>query len=138
MTQGRIERSGKNINGYFGETIDVAAVLRDCVSAAKANGWSVEDLSAGTKTNLLALRRPALPLIKKPPNDNDRREAPSLYISAGIHGDEPAGPLAVCRLLKENQWPSNLAVWICPCLNPTGFLSNRRENSEGLDLNRQY
>ena len=27
---------------------------------------------------------------------------------------------------------------MCPCLNPTGFALNRRENREGLDLNRQY
>ncbi|HSU53242.1 MAG TPA: M14 family metallocarboxypeptidase, partial [Candidatus Dormibacteraeota bacterium] len=30
------------------------------------------------------------------------------------------------------------ALWICPCLNPTGFLAGRRENDDGLDLNRQY
>ncbi len=29
-------------------------------------------------------------------------------------------------------------IWICPCLNPTGFVLNTRENQEGLDLNRQY
>jgi hypothetical protein len=27
---------------------------------------------------------------------------------------------------------------LCPCLNPTGFDLNRRENSHGIDLNRQY
>jgi hypothetical protein len=27
---------------------------------------------------------------------------------------------------------------LCPCLNPTGFALNRRENRDGLDLNRQY
>ena len=31
-----------------------------------------------------------------------------------------------------------LDVWLCPCLNPTGFPLNRRENGKGLDLNRQY
>ena len=27
---------------------------------------------------------------------------------------------------------------LCPCLNPTGFALNRRENAQGFDLNRQY
>jgi hypothetical protein len=27
---------------------------------------------------------------------------------------------------------------LLPCLNPTGFALNRRENTDGVDLNRQY
>jgi hypothetical protein len=41
-------------------------------------------------------------------------------------------------LLQANEWPRDFDYWLCPCLNPTGFASNRRENGEGLDLNRQY
>ena len=139
MTQRTIERLRKNINGYFGETIDISAVLRDSVTAAKAHGWSVEDIPAGTRTNLLGLKRPASPLIEKSRGEEKSKiDAPRLYISTGIHGDEPAGPLAVRQLLQENVWPPNVALWLCPCLNPTGFLANRRENSEGMDLNREY
>jgi hypothetical protein len=29
-------------------------------------------------------------------------------------------------------------VVLVPCLNPLGFMSNRRENREGIDLNRDY
>ena len=29
-------------------------------------------------------------------------------------------------------------LWLLPCLNPAGFRLNRRENANGLDLNRQY
>jgi hypothetical protein len=46
--------------------------------------------------------------------------------------------LAVRQLLQENKWPVGLELWICPCLNPTGFVLNRRENEAGTDLNRQY
>src|SRR5262249_30881999 len=49
-----------------------------------------------------------------------------------------AGPLAVRQLLRENLWPARAEFWLCPCLNAAGFLLNRRENAEGLDLNRQY
>jgi len=61
-----------------------------------------------------------------------------IYLSTGIHGDEPAGPLAALRLLQENQWPANVELWFCPCLNPIGFVLNRRENADGRDLNRDY
>ena len=61
-----------------------------------------------------------------------------IYLSSGIHGDEPAAPLAMCRLITENVWPENTALWISPCLNPTGFSANTRENAAGDDLNRDY
>src|SRR5438445_10306584 len=122
-------RLGKNIDRYLGETIDIVAVLGDCVTAARRHAWSIEDLPAGPKPNLLALTR-------KPPAP---ASAPKrIYISAGIHGDEPAGPLAVRQLLQENHWPANADISILPCLNPTGFALNTRESNEGLDLNREY
>jgi len=71
-----------------------------------------------------------------------KRQSPGaskrIYISTGIHGDEPAGPLAALQLLKDDRWPANADVWLCPCLNPTGFPANTRENARGIDLNRQY
>ena len=54
-----MQRLGKNINGYFGEGIDIDAVLSDCISAARAHGWSVEEISAAPKLNLRAFLRPA-------------------------------------------------------------------------------
>ena len=41
-------------------------------------------------------------------------------------------------MLRENQWPAGVDLWLCPCLNPTGFALNRRENDKGIDLNRAY
>ena len=61
-----------------------------------------------------------------------------IYLSAGIHGDEPAGPLAVRQLMREEAFPADVEVWLCPCLNPTGFPLNTRESAGGFDLNRQY
>ena len=62
----------------------------------------------------------------------------NLYLSTGIHGDEPAGPAAVQCLLEENRWPSDANLFLCPCLNPSGFALNRRESAAGKDLNRDY
>src|SRR5882672_776123 len=128
-----VQRLGKNINGYFGESIDISAVLKDCIAAARARKWIAEKLSAVPKLDLLAFRRPASPGIRESAPHHSR-----IYISAGIHGDEPAGPLAICQLLQEDQWPADASLWVLPCLNPTGFVINRRENAEGMDLNRQY
>jgi protein MpaA len=123
------QRLGKNVNGYFGEKLDLSAVLLDCRTAAVENGWKVEELPAHPKPSLLALTR-----VGRDSGRQHRR----YYISSGIHGDEPAGPLAVRQLVRENLWPDDLDLYVLPCLNPTGFMLNRRENDEGTDLNRQY
>jgi hypothetical protein len=130
MSKG-IERLGKNIGRYAGETIDYLAVLEDSVREARAHGWAIESLPASPKPDLLALFRPSSP-------SSSAFTVRRIYISTGIHGDEPAGPLAVRQLLRENLWPENVALWLLPCLNPTGFALNQRENAEGTDLNREY
>jgi protein MpaA len=120
------QRLGRNRGGYFGETIDIHQVLRDDLEAARKFSWQIDELPVSEALDLLAFRR----VVKSP--------ARRLYISTGIHGDEPAGPRAVAQLLEENQWPARADIWLCPCLNPTGFALNRRENAAGVDLNRDY
>lgn len=63
---------------------------------------------------------------------------PRIYISAGIHGDEPAAPLALLELLERGTFDERAVWFICPLLNPAGFLRRTRENADGLDLNRDY
>jgi murein peptide amidase A len=124
-----VRRLGRNVGGYNGETIDIRAALIDCESAAQNNGWRTEGIEAGPDLSLPAFIRLATIPPSKPVN---------IYISAGIHGDEPATSLAAKQLLLENRWPVAANLWMCPCLNPTGFMANRRENHHGTDLNRQY
>jgi len=137
---------GRNVGGYAGARVEIEAIVKDCVAAAHAHGWSVEEVSTGGKLGLLTMTRLS-PTSKPDPSAADasraaHQDAPRpitrVYISTGIHGDEPAGPLAVRQLLQENSWPPDVSLWLCPCLNPTGFDLNRRENDEGTDLNRQY
>ena len=119
-------RFGRNAGSYFGDTIDIAAVLQEISTAALAAGWTASPFETDDQLIISAwIRRAA-------------RVSARLYLSAGIHGDEPAGPLAVRRLMQENPWPDDVEIWVCPCLNPTGFPLNRRENIHGRDLNRQY
>ena len=117
---------GKNVDRYRGETIDIAAVLAEILQVAREQGWNIDSLSTDNGLAIPALRR-TVPAPRA-----------CLYLSAGIHGDEPGGPLAVRQLFRENRWPDGVEICLCPCLNPSGFGLNRRENADGLDLNRQY
>lgn len=127
----RVQKLGKNRGGYHGETIDIRTVLRETETAAQKHGWGCEIIHQTSEFKWLALRRSPLSTLNAQPST-------CVYLSAGIHGDEPAGPLAALRLLRENQWPENLDLCLCPCLNSTGFALNRRGNDQGFDLNRDY
>ena len=64
--------------------------------------------------------------------------AARVYVSSGMHGDEPAGPLALCELLKEGLFTVEVEWMLCPLMNPTGVAMGSRENKQGVDLNRDY
>ena len=63
---------------------------------------------------------------------------PRTYLSAGIHGDEPAGPLALLKLVRSGYFDAPGDWALCPALNPTGLAAGTRENAGGFDLNRDY
>ena len=116
----------KNDGGYFGETIVISDVLDRIATAAKIHGWKTETFYKSSDLPLYGLSRIA------------KHERLSAYISSGIHGDEPGGPLTLLEMIEANSWPNDVSLYICPCLNPTGFKNNTRENSIGIDLNRDY
>jgi predicted deacylase len=103
------------------EGMDVIAFLEEFSREAEQRGF----------TKYVLCETPAGPLIlwDKP------GQGPCL--TAGMHGDEPAGPHAALALLKEGSFDA-LAWTVCPAFNPTGLAACRRENIEGLDLNRDY
>src|ERR1043166_1761600 len=59
-----------------------------------------------------------------------------------IHGDEPAGALALVQLLielsGEPQIAENFHLQGYPICNPTGFEDNTRHSRRGRDLNREF
>jgi len=95
-----MEKLGKNHGGYHGETIDIRAVLREVKLAAQTHGWTSELFFKTGDLELFALHRSPLSTLNSKPTTR-------IYISTGIHGDEPAGPLAALRLLQENRWPAD-------------------------------
>lgn len=62
-----------------------------------------------------------------------------LYLSAGIHGDEPA---AVAGLIswaeRRREFLRDYPVVIFPCLNPWGIENNSRLDHAGRDMNRMF
>jgi hypothetical protein len=120
-----VQRLGKNIGGYHGERIDVQQTREAIESAARNHGWSVSHLPA---------REHRLPILTRAAQ---APTAPRLYVSSGMHGDEPAGPLALLQLLQENRWP-DAHLTLAPLLNPGGLARNTRENEDGIDINRDY
>ncbi|HPV14246.1 MAG TPA: M14 family zinc carboxypeptidase [Candidatus Cloacimonadota bacterium] len=70
------------------------------------------------------------------------------YISS-IHGDEVVGYDMMIRLIqlltseydtnpRITQIVNNTEIWICPMMNPDGFILGQRYNASGIDLNRNF
>lgn len=109
--------------------IDVGQCIDDLERAAKAADFSVSVYGSVNGMRLLGLTRRA------EWTSEGRR---GLYLSAGIHGDEPAGPLALLELLEKDALPRQHDWSICPLMNPSGLTLGTRENGDGIDLNRDY
>jgi hypothetical protein len=103
---------------------DPAAFLREFRAEAEQRGFVTDELTP----------TPAGPVL----GFTSSVKGNSSYLSAGMHGDEIAGPLAALELLKSGFFEQDLAWTICPALNPTGLAANTRENADGIDLNRDY
>ena len=110
------------------DTFDPAVYARDVEEAARADGWTIHHLSPTASGPRPWFQRAA----KTVPG------APSVYFSAGIHGDEISGPFALLELLRRPDVFAAFDVTMFPILNPDGLIKNLRHNAGGIDLNRDY
>lgn len=124
----RVKRLHLNHGAYHGETVRLRPILEACEGWARRAGLRVEHLPVEGGEDLLALTHAG----------HSAGAQSRIYLSAGIHGDEPAGVLAMEELLKDLRWSGDAALWFCPCLNPLGFGLNQRTDRLGNDLNRDY
>lgn len=99
--------------------------LEEWLTAAEEQGFEIEVLLEKGGFPIFACTKGSLDL-------------PSIYLSSGVHGDEPSGPQALLGLLKKGFFDDQHHWLICPVLNPTGLDANTRENAENIDLNRDY
>jgi protein MpaA len=59
-----------------------------------------------------------------------------VLVVGAVHGNETAG-IAIAHAL-ERLSPPGLDLWIIPDLNPDGVAAGTRQNSRGVDLNRNF
>jgi len=105
---------------------DPTATAARFSAAARDAGFRVEQYGEIDGFPLIALTKRAPGL------------RPRIYMSAGMHGDEPAPPLTLLTLLETGFFDDRATWFICPILNPTGLVRGTRENATGLDLNRDF
>lgn len=114
-----IRRQVVGVTGNF----EIRAFLRDFGRLAQSKGFEMRELWDSEAGPMVVWEKDVGGALR--------------YLSAGMHGDEPAGPWAMRELLRggdldEGSW------CLCPILNPTGLARGTRENVEGVDLNRDY
>ena len=68
-----------------------------------------------------------------------KRAGPTVFVSAGVHGDEVIGVEIVRRLLSLHDFDSLRGTLVCvPIVNAFGFLNHSRYLPDRRDLNRSF
>ena len=64
----------------------------------------------------------------------------NILLTAGMNGDELAPIEAILQFLESDlsEIYKNFHILFIPCINPTGYIANTRENSKGDDINRAF
>jgi hypothetical protein len=109
------------------DTLEPRGFAAEIEDAARADGWTVRHLSPTASGPRPWFQRRAA-----------RPDAPALYFSSGIHGDEISGPLALLELVRRPEFFAEFDVTMFPILNPDGLAQGIRYNGDGIDLNRDY
>ncbi|MEM0965601.1 MAG: DUF2817 domain-containing protein [Verrucomicrobiota bacterium] len=107
------------------ERIDVADYLHQIERLAQKCGFE-----SSIFAEIKGFRLPVL--------SRDLSREKILYVSSGVHGDEPAGPLAIEEVLSDDGFNREVGWVIFPVINPTGLSQATRETDDGIDLNRDY
>ncbi|VVM06985.1 hypothetical protein MAMC_01381 [Methylacidimicrobium cyclopophantes] len=109
---------------------DPASVHRRAIALGRLLGWRRVILQRIQNDPVEVLCSPRL---------RSTQGKPRVFLSAGIHGDEPAGVEALLSFFeKKPQWIHEFTFTVIPLLNPWGLRHNSRLNEEGLDLNRSF
>jgi murein peptide amidase A len=110
-------------------TFDPIAYTGEVEKAAREAGWTVRYLSP--------MESGPRPWFQRAAPDGDSTP-PRLYLSAGIHGDEISGPLALLEMIRQPAFFADFDVTMFPILNPNGLARGVRTNRDEIDLNRDY
>jgi murein peptide amidase A len=108
------------------DNFDPAAYAREVEGAARLGDWRIGHLSPCASGPRPWFQQDAA------------ADAPRVYLSSGIHGDEISGPLALIEMIRQADFFASFSVTIFPILNPDGLKLGLRGNAAGIDLNRDY
>lgn len=101
--------------------------LANRVEALADGGWRGELGGLVSGYPFFVLRRETSP------------DVPTILLTAGMHGDEPAGVEAALQWMEGGDWRSWPVNWlVLSCINPSGWVHDRRTNADGQDINRQF
>ena len=85
---------------------------------------------------------PVYSLFLSPKEGSGLSHRGHVCLSAGIHGDEPAGVEAILALMENphllHPYLDDLDFTLLPCINPSGYERGTRTNFQDLDLNRNF
>ncbi|MBI2117439.1 M14 family metallocarboxypeptidase [Candidatus Peregrinibacteria bacterium] len=82
----------------------------------------------------------ALSMLYRPQLSRSRKKGPTVMLSAGVHGDEPAGVYALLDFLNSGmrEYGDRCNFVVFPCVNPSGFEADTRRTMNGVDLNHSF
>jgi len=68
-----------------------------------------------------------------------KSEYKNVLITGVFHGEEPQGYYAIKNFFDSRNFENvKNNLYIIPCLNPDGMKKNKRQNANGIDLNRNF
>lgn len=106
---------------------DYRHLIRRWRAVARAAGLVMRPFARSGEHRVYWLRSPRLP------------KTGAVYLSAGIHGDEPGATEGLVAWAEGNVRSLRARPFVIfPCLNPWGLLNNSRLNADHHDLNRQF
>ncbi len=110
-----------------------AALATGLVLAAPPASAAVEPLTTREVVGSSVEGRP-LTVVRRTSEGATRR----VLVIGSMHGDERAGMRVVRELVRREQLPADLDLWLARTVNPDGTAADRRTNAHGVDLNRNF
>jgi hypothetical protein len=112
---------------HYGQVHDYKLLIKNWRALVRKNGWKIKKIAESAD----------MPIYEVFSGKEDSGNL--VYISAGIHGDEPASVWALYSWFEmQSESHDELSFMIFPCLNPFGLINNIRFDSDGDDLNRSW
>ncbi|MEX2580976.1 MAG: M14 family metallocarboxypeptidase [Verrucomicrobiales bacterium] len=108
---------------------DFERLLSRWEALADRSGWQLNTLAEDG----------GFPVLVVENREAETKDAPGVYLSAGVHGDECAPVWGLLQWAEEaanREFTRPFVVF--PCLNPHGLVHNIRRDHNGVDLNRKF